>query len=211
MTAASLAEGALGQPALRVAASPRRQRRKPSRAERRIVAALRRRDPRGLHLLYEEYGGTTFGFLVGTLRDHHTAQDVQQQVFLEAWQRSESYDADRAGLLTWLMTIARSRAIDHLRKRIPEPHDPSGTEGLAGRHGGEDRRLDDLVDTWQVSHLLQRLPSEESTLLRMRFYDDLSQREIAERTGIPLGTVKMRMAQALERLRTQVDREEVAA
>ena len=211
MTAASLAGGTLDLSASRAPAARRRERRKPSRAERKIVAAMRRRDPRGLHLLYEEYGGTTFGFLVSTLRDHHTAQDVQQQVFLEAWQRSESYDADRAGLLTWLMTIARSRAIDHLRKRIPEPHDPSGAEGLAERHGAEDQRLDDLVNGWQVSHLLQRLPAEESSLLRMRFCDDLSQREIAERTGIPLGTVKMRMAQALERLRAQVDREDVAA
>ena len=179
--------------------------------DRHPADGLRRGDPDALAEIHRLYGGVVLGYLRGALRDAAAAEDVHQEVFLEVWRRGTSFDPDRGSLGTWIMLIARSRAIDHLRKRIPEPHDPSGTEGLAERHGGEDQRLDDLVDSWQVAHLLQRLPSEESSLLRMRFYDDLSQREIAERTGIPLGTVKMRMAQALERLRTQVDRDEVAA
>ena len=60
------------------------------------------------------------------------AEDVQQQVFLEAWQRGERYDPERGGLLTWLLQIARSRAIDQLRRRVPEPRDPA-ERGGAGR------------------------------------------------------------------------------
>ncbi len=208
MTAASLAEAAPDARRGSLAGAPRR--RKPTRSERRLAAGLKRRDPASLHQLYDEYGGTTYGVLVGILRDHHTAQDVQQQVFLEAWQRARTFDPARASLLTWLLTIARSRAIDQLRKRVPEPQDPSGGLGTE-QQADPESELDRLVDAHQVAHVLSRLPGEEAEILRMRFYDDLSQREIADRTGIPLGTVKMRMAQALERLRTQLDREEVLA
>jgi RNA polymerase sigma-70 factor, ECF subfamily len=208
MTAASIAETGPETRRGSLAGAPRR--RKPTRAERRLAAALKRRDPASLHRLYEEYGGTTYGFLVGILRDHHAAQDVQQQVFLEAWQRARTFDPARASLLTWLMTIARSRAIDHLRKRVPEPKDPAGSLG-AEQQADPHSELDRLADAHQVAHFLSRLPGEEADILRMRFYEDLSQREIADRTGLPLGTVKMRMAQALERLRTQLNREEVLA
>lgn len=208
MTAASIAEA---MPDARSAvADGASRRRKPSRAEKRLASDLKRRDPSALHRLYDEYGATTFGFLVGILRDHHAAQDVQQQVYLEAWQRARSYDPARAGLLTWLMTIARSRALDALRKRVPEPKDPAGGLG-AEEQAAPGSDLDRLLDAHHVAHILGRLPSEEARILRMRFCEDLTQREIAERVGIPLGTVKMRMAQALERLRTQLDREEVAA
>ena len=72
---------------------------------------------------YAEFGGTVFGYLVKTLGDRGVAEDVHQQVFLEVWKRSPSYDPERAGLLTWIMQIARSRAIDQMRKRIPDPVD----------------------------------------------------------------------------------------
>ena len=66
---------------------------------------------------------------------------------------------------------------------------------------------DELLERWRVAGLLRRLPREESQLLRLRFYDGLSQTEIAERTGIPLGTVKMRMVQGLNRLRDMIEQE----
>ena len=110
------------------------------------------------------------------------------------------------------MTIARSRAIDELRRRVPEPKDPSeyGPLGLA-EDADPELSPDALVERWRVAHLLSRLRADEAELLRMRFYDGLSQSAIAQRTGIPLGTVKMRMVGALRRLRDMIDEEEAAA
>ena len=148
------------------------------------------------------------GYLVNVLGDRGTAEDVHQQVFLEVWQRAPAYDPARASILTWIMTIARSRAVDQLRRRVPEPHDPSGSQMMAlAVDDDPERSPDALVERWQVAHLLGRLRPEEAELLRMRFYEELSQTEIAERTGIPLGTVKMRMVSALETLRGLVERE----
>jgi RNA polymerase sigma-70 factor, ECF subfamily len=170
----------------------------------RLAAGLRRRDPASLRALHEQCGAAVFGFLRRSLRDHGTAEDVFQQVFLEAWQRGASYDPERGSPMTWLMTIARSRAIDHLRRRVPEPRDPSGALALLE---GEDptAALDDLVEQWRFAHLLGQLPDEEADVLRRRFYREQSQREIAAATGIPLGTVKMRMVQGLGRLRALLE------
>jgi RNA polymerase sigma-70 factor, ECF subfamily len=175
------------------------------RAERRLAGRLARRDPAALEALYREYGGTTFGYLVRALGDRGLAEDVQQQVFLEAWQRADQYDLRRAGLLTWLMTITRSRAIDQLRRRVPEPHDPSSPVVVLERDTEAEAVLDRRLEQWRVAGLLERLPEQEAVLLRMRFYDGLSQSEIAQSTGVALGTVKSRMVSALEALREMLE------
>ena len=107
------------------------------------------------------------------------------------------------------MQIVRSRAIDQLRRRVPEPHDP-GMTALTDP-GDDGRAIDELLEQWRIVHLLRGLPGEEADILRMRFEQDLTQREIAERTGLPLGTVKTRMVTALKRLREMIEREDVAA
>lgn len=101
--------------------------------------------------------------------------------------------------------IARSRAIDHLRRRVPEPYDPASIPEVIDRDSED--QVDALLEQWRVAGLISGLPRQEADLLRMRFYDGLSQRQIAERTGIPLGTVKIRTVRALERLRESIDRE----
>jgi RNA polymerase sigma-70 factor, ECF subfamily len=178
------------------------------RADRRLADRLRRRDPAGMRDLHAACGQTVMGFLVRTLRDRAGAEDVFQQVFLEAWQRGPSYDPDRAPPLAWLMTIARSRAIDHLRRRTPEPRDPTGALAVLEGEADPEADIDALVEQWRFAHLLGQLPDDESDLLRRRFYGGLTQREIAGATGIPLGTVKMRMVRGLQRLRDLIDAEE---
>jgi RNA polymerase sigma-70 factor (ECF subfamily) len=173
--------------------------------DRRLARRLARRDRDALSDAYDRYGAATFGLLVGMLRDRGAAEDVLQQVFLEVWRRAGSYDPARAGLLTWIFTIARSRAIDELRRRVPEPRDPSGTIALL--ESDEGAQVDELLEQWHVAHLLSRLPSGEAELLRRRFYAGESQAEIAAATGIPLGTVKARMVSGLEGLRRMLDEE----
>ena len=179
-----------------------------SSADQRLAVRLRQGDPAALSELHAAYGRTVLGFLVRALGDRASAEDVFQQVFLEAWQRGPAYDPDRAAPLTWLMSIARSRAIDDLRRRVPEPRDPAGTLALLDAEADPVSTLDALAEQWRFTHLLGLLPDEEADVLRRRFYSGLSQREIAAATGIPLGTVKMRMVQALRRLRELIEAEE---
>jgi RNA polymerase sigma-70 factor (ECF subfamily) len=205
MEAAPLDPPVMGAPAAAPAPRAQRRARRPSRDERRLARGLRRGDEAALADVYSEFGGTTFAYLLRTLGDRAAAEDVQQQIFLEVWQRGRSFDPKRGTLLAWILTIARSRAIDHLRRRVPEPVEDVDDAA----HGPvDDAPADELLEQWRVAHYLRRLRPEESAVLRMRFYHDLSQSEIAEQTGIPLGTVKMRMVQALDRLRSMIEVEE---
>jgi RNA polymerase sigma-70 factor (ECF subfamily) len=120
------------------------------------------------------------------------------------WRRAGDFDPERGSLLTWIMTITRSRAIDHLRRRVPEPAGPDAV--LTELEAAADApAADALIEHWDMIELLRRLPREEADVLRRRFYGDASQRQIAQDTGIPLGTVKMRMVSGLQRLRTLME------
>lgn len=190
------------------------------RAEQRIAQRLGDGDERAFEELYARCSRATFGVLLQMLGDRERAADVQQQVFHEVWRRGAEYDADRAGLLTWVLTIARSRAIDELRRKRPDPVDPvdvtvavgAGNPAAAPIAGGRPgtSEQDAVIGEWRIAGLLERLPEDERELLRMRFHDDLSQTQIAERTGIALGTIKARMVRGLERLREHLDAEATA-
>ncbi len=176
-----------------------------TRTDRRIARGLRRADPRALEALHAEYGRTVFGYLRNAINDAGIAEDVFQRVMTEVWRHGEQYDPDRGSVLAWVMAIARSRAIDELRRKRPEP-DAGAVDRLAAQPAPDDDP-EALAERWRVAHLLGRLPREEAELLRMRFFEDLSQSEIADRTGVALGTVKKRMVRGLNRLRVLLDDE----
>ena len=172
----------------------------------RLAEGLRRGDPDALTEIHRTYGRAVLGYLRGAVRDPAAAEDVHQEVFLEVWRRGPSFDPSRGSLGGWIMLIARSRAIDHLRRRVPEPVDPAGPGGAAVRHAEDlESSPDTLIERWRMAVLVARLPDEEARMLRMRFHDGLSQAEIAERSGIPLGTVKTYMVRGLRRLRDMIE------
>jgi RNA polymerase sigma-70 factor, ECF subfamily len=188
-----------------VTAEPKIGGRGPARDEAGVAAALIDRRPDAIALVMREYGQAILGFLAGLLRDRLRAEDVLQQVLLELWQRGPTYDPARGGVLTWALTIARSRALDELRRHVPEPIDPAT---MSERLGTEEHAADRLLEQWRLAGLLERLPKDEAMLLRMRFYDGLSQSEISTLTGIPQGTVKTRMVNGLRYLRDLLEHED---
>ena len=177
----------------------------PSHAELRVVAGLHRRDPDAARTMCTDYGQSALALLRQALSDRCAVEDVYQQVLLEAWLRSPTYDPARASLRTWIATIARSRAIDHMRRRVPEPADPD-TVRLSSRESA-----DDLIDRIEVEELLTRLSPAELEVVRLHFHFGLSHRQIAAQTGIPLGTVKSRSASALRHLRAMLEAERTAS
>jgi len=180
----------------------------PSTTELRIADGLRRGDPDAVRALYAEYGARTLAEISDTLGDRNAAEDVFQQVLLEAWLRCDSYDPTRASLRTWLATIARSRAIDHLRRRVPEPFDPADATEDRCAICWEREPSADVVDRMLVDGMLARLSPVEAEVVRLHFHLGFSQSQIVARTGIPLGTVKSRIASALRRLRAMLEEEE---
>lgn len=138
-------------------------------------------------------------FLMRSGADASLAEECAQEVMATVWLKSHMFDPARASVATWIFTVARNRKIDILRKqRRPEPEDlPWGPQA--------EPEQDDVLVLQQESKLLgkalKELPEAQRELIQKAYFGDLSHSEIAEATGLPLGTIKSRLRLALERLR----------
>ena len=150
--------------------------------------------------LYRIYGGELFGFANRSLGDRGLAEEIVQEVFLRAWRHAGRYDPSRAAVRTWLYQIARHAIIDARRRASVRPslplHAPSDAD--AGEGGPT---IEQAMLGWQVVAALERLSPEHRQVIRLAHFQGLSMREIAERTGLPVGTVKSRTWYALRSLR----------
>jgi RNA polymerase sigma-70 factor (ECF subfamily) len=168
-----------------------------------LLEAITEGDEQALAALYDRYGSILFGLLLRILHDRAEAEDVLQEIFLRVWQRAADFDEQRGRVFTWLVTIARSRAIDRLRslnsrERVAEEASRANvssmtTNALADTLASEQREM--------VALALAEIPEEQRRTLLLAYFEGLTQSEIASRTGEPLGTVKTRTRAGLARLR----------
>ena len=160
-----------------------------------------------LRELYRRYSGELFGFAMGALGDREQAEEVVQDVFAQLWRHAGRYDNSRASVRTWLYSIARNRIVDVHRRAAARPR--RADEGSPEAAGELDASLDQAVLRWQITAALARLSPAHREVIRLAHYGGLTMREIAERTGVPLGTVKSRTSYALRHLRLILDEMEV--
>lgn len=172
--------------------------------DRRLLAAVVERRPEALAALYDRHASTLLALGTRILGRREDAEEVLQETLLQAWNQADRYQPERSSVATWLVLIARSRAIDRLRtRRVVERtaeaahreetalhESPAGPAAVLESERGE--RL------WRE---LAALPVEQRTVLEQAFFAGWTQREIAARTGIPLGTVKTRTLLAMKKLR----------
>lgn len=176
----------------------------------RLVAAA---DDDALAAIYDRYSRLVFSIALHLVGDPAVAEEVTLDVFTRLWENAEEYDAGRAQLNTWLTAIARNRAIDRLRRRSvrPEGHSTpldSVDFVLAEPDPGPEEDAARRLQQQRVHAALRQLPDEQRRALALAYLRGLTQREIAERLDLPLGTVKTRIRLAMEKLRFLL-REEV--
>ena len=172
--------------------------------EAALIQGVAGGDERAFASLYDRYGPILFGLLLRILHSRPEAEDVLQEVFLQVWQQARSFDAARGRAFTWLVTLARSRAIDRLRaldsreraaRRSAEDAPPQGE----GEEAADDAALRE-ERAGVVREALAALPDEQRQVLLLAYLDGMSQSEIAAARGQPLGTVKTRTRAGLKRL-----------
>jgi len=166
-------------------------------------------DPRALEVLYDRYSGVVFSFALRLVQDRQLAEEVLQEVFFRAWQQGGNYSAQRGTFVTWLLSITHNMSIDEIRKRRRRPQKADSEEpelvlaGVADTSAGSDVEeevwLGSLRDTVAVA--LKTLPPAQREAIEMAYFQGLTQREIAESLGEPLGTIKTRMRLGLQKLR----------
>lgn len=180
------------------------------------AALLRRiveRRPEALAELYDAWSPTLLALARRILGSTADAEEVLQEVFVHVWNHAERYDPARSSVATWLVLIARSRAIDRLRSRgvVERTHTAAGQEAArAEPHTSPDGLENVFIQQRheRVRREMENLPAEQRQVLEMAFYEGLSQSEIAAKTGLPLGTVKTRTLLAMRKLRNAL-REEI--
>jgi RNA polymerase sigma-70 factor (ECF subfamily) len=178
-----------------------------------LVRRMRSKDERALGTFYDRWFPVVHGVVSRMLESPDDVEDVVEEAFWQAWRQAERFEVERGSVQTWLLTIARSRALDRLRARrrlredsladvttseadtsAPTPAAPS--DPLADAEHAERSRI--------VRAALADLPAEQREALELGYFGGLSQSEIAEQTGQPLGTIKTRMRLALQKLRERL-------
>ena len=165
-----------------------------------LLALVARGDEEALAALYDRYSGVAYAIALRVVRDSGLAQDAVQDAFLAAWRTAAGFDPARGTASTWLLTLVHRRTVDIVRREQRRRTEPLG-EGAADAGGAvdEDAVIRDRRRT--VQEALARLPPEQRQALELAYYGGLTQSELADRLGLPLGTVKSRMFAALARLR----------
>jgi RNA polymerase sigma-70 factor (ECF subfamily) len=159
-------------------------------------------DEQSLSALYDRYRLILFGLILRILHSQPEAEDVLQEVFLQVWRRAGDFDETRGRPFTWLVTLARSRAIDRLRSL--SSRERTAQESARGVPDQISDAADDAVKSEQgevVRAALRELPEEQRQALLLAYFEGLTQSEISERLGAPLGTVKTRMRSGMIKLR----------
>jgi RNA polymerase sigma-70 factor, ECF subfamily len=176
-------------------------------ADPELLRRMRLGDESALEALYERYGGLVFTLALRIVGDPELAREVLQDTFLRSWDGCDTYDSGRGRVAWWLMGIARNRAIDLLRSRphqarlreqerlrssthVSEPAGPGGVDAVLGH---------------AVIQALQGLSAAQREAIELAYYGGLTQAEIARQLAQPLGTIKSRTREAMERLRALLE------
>ena len=162
-----------------------------------LVRQVAQGDERALSELYDRYARPVYATGVRLLGDAHLAEELVQDAFTNVWKAAASFDPSRASFATWLYRVTRNRAVDLNRRRQARPQS-AGENPLRAVPGGPEPEAS--VDGWDVARALSRIPEEHREVLTLAYFEGLSQREISQRTGVPLGTIKSRTTAALKRL-----------
>jgi RNA polymerase sigma-70 factor (ECF subfamily) len=175
--------------------------------DERLVEALEVRDERALETLYDRYGDYVYSVCLRMVGDVQLAEDLSQEVFLRLWRRPDLYDTSRGKFVTWLLSVARNRAIDERRSRgrrfrHESPPSDSTDEVLEAVPATESRDVAIASEErLAVQKALANLPPEQKLAIQLAYFGGYTQQEIAEGLRQPLGTVKTRIRLGMQKLR----------
>ena len=165
-----------------------------------LLAQMAQGEEPALAELYDRFGRVAYGLAVRVLRDQALAEDAVQDAFLGAWRTAAAFDPGRGTASTWLMTLVHRRAVDLVRREDRRRTDVLDDAPVAaGETTDEQAALRE--ERRRVQAALVRLPPDQREALELAYYGGLTQAELAERLGVPLGTIKSRMFAGLGKLR----------
>ena len=173
-----------------------------------LVRVGRDRDKSAFAELFDYFAPRVKSFLLRFGTDMSLAEEIAQEAMIMVWRRAETYDPRQSAASTWIFTIARNKRIDRLRREnrpLPDMTDPAVMPESI--ETGE-IQVARMQQEKKIRHALKNLPEEQAKMIFSAYYEEKSHREIAEESGVALGTVKSRIRLALNRLRAHIDEDE---
>lgn len=167
-----------------------------------LLTAVAGGDLDAFSALYDMFERPVFSVALRATSDRQRAEEAVQDTFLKIWRKAQGFDPDKGAAQSWIFTIAKRSAIDVARKenRAPLPTD------LTPEDAPVPDANDELTATWQVNMALSELPVDQRAVIDLFVLEGLTHTEVAERLGLPLGTVKTRIYAGLKRLRETLER-----
>jgi RNA polymerase sigma factor (sigma-70 family) len=173
-----------------------------------LVALVARGDETALAELYDRVSRVAYGLALRVVRDERYAEDAVQEAFLQVWRSAATFRAERAKASTWILTLVHRRAVDLVRREDRRQTDPLTDDSAAGQ-GPDSEQPEEAAwlrfERERVQTALKQLPDVQREALELAYYGGFSQSELADRLGVPLGTIKSRMFAGLARLRELLD------
>ena len=175
-----------------------------------LLGEIARKNEDALMRLYDKYRRSVYSMLLRIVKLESEAEELLQDVFMQVWEKAELFDAERGYFDTWLFTLTHNKAVNTLRSRLSKksaledrkdiqdlanvvsPQTTQETTPLSEQESADDRSA--------VLTALNNIPSDQRDALMLAYYDGLSQSEIAEKLGVPIGTIKTRMRQGMIKL-----------
>ena len=165
-----------------------------------LLALCSRADENALGELYDRYGRVAYGLALRIVRDRGLAEDAVQEAFLAVWRSAGAFLAEQGKPSTWILTLVHRRAVDLVRREERRRAEPlEETDHPTGEATDEEAWL--RAQRQVVQEALRKLPPEQREAIELAYYGGFTQSELAERLGLPLGTIKSRMFTGLKRLR----------
>ena len=170
-----------------------------------LIALVARRDEAALAALYDRFGRLAYGLALRVLRDASLAEDAVQEAFMTVWRTADRFVAGRSKASSWILTFVHRRAVDLVRReerRRAEPLDDAPEVAVAP---STDEEAWLRLQRERVQAALRNLPDQQREALELAYFGGFTQSELAERLGLPIGTIKSRMFTGLARLREILD------
>jgi RNA polymerase sigma factor (sigma-70 family) len=166
-----------------------------------LLSLVATSDDQALAELYDRFGRVAYGLALRILRDEALAQDAVQEAFLGIWRSADRFLAERAKASTWILTLVHRRAVDLVRREDRRRSEPLESAPEPAAHATVEDEATLGFQRRVVQEALRRLPAEQREALELGYYGGLTQTELADHLGEPLGTIKSRMFTGLARLR----------